>query len=344
MNSNRTHALAALTVQLPDDAAASEIQLTPAGSFRAADGSGRPADVDAWRIDAAIARKLIVEMKARRNKVVIDYEHQTLLAAQNGKPAPAAGWFKELLWREGQGLFATDVRWTPAATEMLKAGEYRYISPVFAYNRQTGALTSIRMAALTNDPGLDGMASAALSAALANFDLSQKESQMDLKQILAALGLPETTDEAAALTALTALKAKAEESATALAALKATTATADSVKDGYKAAVLELQTQVAALTAAQSDRELDALLAAARAEGKPITDALATVYKKDYAGRPSALKAVLQLTAATAALTGTQTGGKAPSAGAVSASLTAEELAVCKALSVTPEDFLKAKE
>lgn len=67
----------------------SKIQLLPAHDFRAKDG--RPHGVSRWKINREIAAKLIRQMEQQHDKVVIDYEHQTLAAAKNGKPAPAAG-------------------------------------------------------------------------------------------------------------------------------------------------------------------------------------------------------------------------------------------------------------
>ncbi|MCW5597794.1 MAG: hypothetical protein KIT59_01570 [Nitrosomonas sp.] len=93
---------------------------------------------------------------------MVDYEHQTLLAAQNGQPAPAAGWFGKLAWRES-GLFAVDVEWTGRASQMIEGGECRYISPVFAYDKKTGKVKRLLHAALTNNPALDGMDAVAAS-------------------------------------------------------------------------------------------------------------------------------------------------------------------------------------
>lgn len=84
----------------------------PAGNFSARDG--RPFDVadHCWKIDGKIAAVLIAQAKALGQDILIDYDHQTLNAAKNGKPAPAAGWFNgdEIEWREGQGLFVKP-RW-----------------------------------------------------------------------------------------------------------------------------------------------------------------------------------------------------------------------------------------
>lgn len=129
------------------------VQLMPSGTFKTTDG--RPERFDAWKIDRSIAEALIAKASSRANRFVIDYEHQTL-----DKPAGevrAAGWFKNLEWREGEGLFATDVEWTAAASQMIKGGEYRYLSPVFRYSPETGEVLEIVSAGITNTPALDGM-------------------------------------------------------------------------------------------------------------------------------------------------------------------------------------------
>lgn len=133
---------------------AREIRILPSGVFRSNDG--RPAGLPGWKIDATIAGKIIADAAAR-DDLVIDFEHQTLLTKQNGQPAPAAGWFKRMAWREGQGLFALDVKWTDKARTMLAAGEYRFISPVFSYSAVTGQVERLFGAGLTNNPGLTGL-------------------------------------------------------------------------------------------------------------------------------------------------------------------------------------------
>ena len=141
-------------------------RLLPAGFFNAVDG--RPFDTPTrkWYLDGNIAQGLSAKVKAAQNELVIDYEHQTLLAEQNGQPAPAAGWFKDVEWREGSGLWIK-ARWTPRALEHLSNGEYRFLSAVFPYDKITGQPTSLHSAALVNRPGLDGVtAIGALSANL----------------------------------------------------------------------------------------------------------------------------------------------------------------------------------
>lgn len=165
-------ALAVLTESLAS--APTAIKLAPYGDFRARDG--RPKECSAWRIAPALLASLLAEFNQRNVRGVIDYEHQTLLAATNGKPAPAAGWFSRLEWREGDGLYAVGVEWTAAASAMLKAGEYKYISPVFTYDRQ-GNVLQVMSVALTNNPALDVLPELGLVALSRNGLLREPERQ-----------------------------------------------------------------------------------------------------------------------------------------------------------------------
>src|SRR5690606_39573888 len=98
-------ALAACSFVLGAPAADNTIwgQVTPAAHSTPADG--RQIKVPSWHIDQAVATKVIERFRQRKNKRVVDYEHQTLLKEENGQPAPAAGWYLDLEWREGEGLF-----------------------------------------------------------------------------------------------------------------------------------------------------------------------------------------------------------------------------------------------
>ena len=147
-------ALAACTVSALSGAEKT-IRLIPAGLFRATDG--RPMGLPGWTLNASNAAAIIKAAASRADDFVIDYEHQTMQASKNGQPAPAAGWFKRLEWREGQGLFAVDVRWVARASSMIIAREYRYISPVFGFDAKTGEVHSLHAAAITNNPALDGL-------------------------------------------------------------------------------------------------------------------------------------------------------------------------------------------
>lgn len=144
------------------------VRILPAGAFQSKDG--RPASVTQgrishWRLDATNAAAVIAARRNGEQGFVIDYEHQTLNKVTNGQPAPAAGWFQGLEWREGQGLFMVQIEWTERARAMISGGEYRYLSPVFGFDSQTGAVTYIHSVALTNDPALIGLADLAAATA-----------------------------------------------------------------------------------------------------------------------------------------------------------------------------------
>lgn len=367
-------ALAACTFEVPTNTELPGglvmLQFTPAGSFKPNDG--RKLNPGAWRIDATSAQHVIDRFKSLGKPSVIDYEHQTLRKEENGQPAPAAGWIRDLRWMEGQGLYAV-AELTARARDYIKSGEYRYFSPVFEYDETTGTVLAVHMGALTNNPGITGMEPLSLlAAATAAFIPNPRRQEPSvnplLKALLAALGLPETTTEPAAIAALTALgplqplQARANVATAvctalklpadatpevALAACTSLGATQPGTPDPAKyvpiEAVQQLQTQVAALTAHQQANQVDGLIQPALADGR-LLPALETwardLGKKDVA----ALTAYLTAAKPIAALTSTQTGGKAPSATATGdQQLSAEELAVCTAMGLTPEAYRKGK-
>lgn len=363
-------ALAACAFSVPALAADSnviEIQLTPAGDFTPSDG--RDMDVPAWRIDQAIANRVIERFNARTNPVVVDYEHQTLRKETNGQPAPAAAWMRALQWREGSGLWAT-VELTARAAELIRAGEYKFVSPVFIYDSSTGEVLAIRMAAFTNDPAIDGMEPLALRAAATfGHDLSQHDHQDKtmnklLVALCALLGLDATkTTEDQAVAACNALRPQldalqkigkevgAEEigdgtavlaACTALKTKAASTGEPDPAKYVAVGVVEQLKGDLAALTAKQTDREVSELVEAGLADGRLLAaqkDWATELGKKDIA----ALSAYLKTAQPIAGLRGSQTNGNAPAGGLDENGLTREELAVCSATGVSPKDYAAAK-
>lgn len=200
--------LAVCAVEIEVTPGASEIQLMPAGHFAARDG--RPGNdakskTDAWYIDAEIAASVIALAHARKTPFVIDYSHQTITTQNGGHQAPAAGWFSKLEWREGDGLYAVDVAWTPRATEYLANKEYRFISPVFSYTTE-GNVVELMMAAITNFPAVDGM-DEILAAASTYFQqhTTTEDDDMDRSKLIKILGLKEDADDDAIFVALQTL-------------------------------------------------------------------------------------------------------------------------------------------
>jgi phage I-like protein len=303
-------------------AAGGEIQLTPAGTFKARDG--RPVGIAGWVMDAAAAARVIASAALRKTPFVIDYEHQTLASEKNGLPAPAAGWFSKLEWREpgsdsSGGLYATGVEWTAKAKAHIDAGEYKFISPVLSYDKTTGAVLQMEMAALTNNPALDGMNAV---AALAHefFTRSQEPNPKDqsMKAIAVLLGLAADASEADITVALTALTTKTAEQQTQIAALTTETAalktqSPDPARFVPVETVTALQTQVASLSTRLNQSEVDDVISAAKASGKllPAMESWARdLGKSDLA----ALKTYIEKNPAIVALNGNQTGGIEPNA------------------------------
>src|SRR5574337_226748 len=244
-------------------------QLLPAGEFAARDG--RPGAGKTWKVGDAAGAALAARLNdvAKRTPISIDYEHQTLLAKDNGQPAPAAGWITRVDWRPGEGLFA-EVNWTERARAHIQANEYRYISPVILY-ADDGTVVGLHNAALVSVPAIVGMepvvaALAALAAPLP----TAKGSCMDRKLITTALGLAEDASDAqiteriAALAALEKRPAVPQAMAAALgladgadeAAALAALTKLQKPDAGTLAQVGTLQQQVAALSAQILERDV----------------------------------------------------------------------------------------
>lgn len=367
MNKSNTHkkptvafAVAALKVDLAGSPP-NEIRLLPAGRFKARDG--RPHELpQGWHVDADSAARLIARAQLRADDAVIDYEHQTLHSEHNGQPAPAAGWFspQQLEWRD-DGLYATNVRWTPTAELSVAQSEYRYISPVIEYHPTTGEVLGVAMAALTNYAaidGLDGLSGLSKLAAakfdfnsLTTTDFNHQEKTMDRAQLIALLGLAaEATDEQIK-TSIAALQSKADDQATVAAALSAEVAALkaagaaqpDPSKYVPVGVVEALKTDLAALKAAQVTSEVGALVKSALDDGKLLP---AQVEWATDLGESNiaALKTYLSATPSIAALKGTQTHGRQPDA--QDPQLSADEKLVIAQLGISADDFtaLKTKE
>lgn len=342
-------------------------QLLPVGPFKARDG--RPFDVPGghWQLDKSIATTLINRAKALGQDILIDYDHQTLHIEKTGKEAPAAGWFNgdEIEWREGQGLFIKP-RWTDRAAALVAAKEYRFLSAVFPYDAQ-GRPLELRMAAITNDPGVVGMQALAALSALPASQPGQlanpsKETSMNelLKKLLAKLGIELTgdpTDEQLqkALTELDSLQAsakKAPELEAALTAEKASLAALKAQPGGQVdlaqfvpvATYNALVAQVASLSAKVETTDAATLIKEARTQGKVV--AAEEEYLTAYAAQKgvAALKALLDPRPAIAALSASQTTQVTLPEKKGDAVLSADDKYAADQLGISYEEFAKAKQ
>ena len=118
------------------------VELIPAGAFFGRDGRG-PYTLDANAVMESFRRGGI--------DLPIDYDHQTLTAAEHAGPVPVAGWIDTLEVRDG-ALWGR-VRWTDEAARLIASRAYRYLSPVFRHDKD-GRILSIEGAGLTHYPNL----------------------------------------------------------------------------------------------------------------------------------------------------------------------------------------------
>ena len=375
---------AALAVQLTPDASGLpegvNVQLFPDGEFAARDG--RPANVEkceakAWRMDSDIAAALIAQIESRETPLFVDYEHHTLTAKDSGHKAVAAGWIEALAYIPGQGLFAK-VAWTYTARQHIQADEYRFISPLFAFDLKTGAVRTLINAALTNNPALDGMA--AVAAAL---EITRMEENMSFKKpgtgevalseefaerLRWMFNLPVTATTQEIMDALDKAKAMLATEGTAdtgvdvvaiiqakdtqIAALTAQAGQPDPTKFAPVAAIAALTEENTALKAKLAEAQaangtaaLSAEIQAALADGR-IHKSLEGWITGLAASHPAEAKAYLEKAAPVAALTGMQTKGTniPPGAPQGVAALSADEKKAAKLLGISEDDYAKSKE
>lgn len=365
MKSTRTHkaaglAIAALFVDLAAAEAPVDFRIIPAGEFRSWDG--RPTECAAWVCLPEDGASIVAEINARQSARVIDYEHATLIAKRTGAKAEAAGWFNRAEWR-ADGVWLIGVKWTAAAAQEIVDTLYRYVSPVFGYDPKTGRVQSLLHAALTNDPGLDGLTDlAALAADI--FNQPSKETAMDelLEQLRWLLNLPvgATAEEITAhlqklidqiksggtAAASFDLVAHLAQQKSKIVELSAQVAHPDPAKFVPVAALsalqgehAQLQVAFAALSAEVNGGKIDKIVADGLAAGKltPATEAWA----RDLgATNLAALTGFLEKAPVIVMPGQTQTGGFVAD---LSAQSTGAEHAVMKALGLTATEFAAGK-
>ena len=187
-------------------AAPAWVHILPRGEVRIEGG-------DPLVMDDEAAVHVLDAFAALSHDVVIDYEHQTMDNIQ----APAAGWIQDLDWR-ADGLWAR-VSWTATAAAYIRNREYRYLSPVLAFDKTTRRIKRLVNCALTNQPAM--MDAPALVAKLIHDGgpiMNGKDKPQDPKPpvvaseaVLKELGLEKDADEAAVLKALKERKTPPEK-------------------------------------------------------------------------------------------------------------------------------------
>ena len=132
----------------------------------------------------------------------IDIEHSTELKAPNGEPAPAMAWIKALKVREGGAIWGL-VEWNCEGSWLVESKQYRYLSPVFTFDKESGRILRLLSAGLTNNPNLH---LTALNQRQHSQPNNQGEQQMALALAIAtALGLSADATEEQGVAAINRL-------------------------------------------------------------------------------------------------------------------------------------------
>ncbi|MBD8890157.1 phage protease [Roseibium litorale] len=328
-------------------------KLLPAGTFTARDGRGP------FHAGGTGDMQIIVDRAKAYlggTEMMIDYDHQILSAAPAGGTARAAGWVKAFEVRE-DGIWGK-VEWTAAARQAIKAGEYRYLSPLFYPEKDTGRVVLLRNAALVNAPALDLDAIAA-SAGQGILTLNNHEGKA-MDKILEALGLKPGDGEAAALAAIAQLKTSVSAVAAAagvdgvvlsdltaltagVAALKSASQDRPDFPDPAKyvpiEAVAAMQADLKALKEGIGKDRAEAAVDTAIKEGRlspAMRDWGLALAAKDFASFEAFATGAPSLTKA-------QLGTDAGKPGTDAAALSAGEALICKQMGLTTEAFLASK-
>lgn len=344
--------LAVLTAQLTPHIDGWQ-QLLPKGEFRSRDGS--PSDVPHWFLDEAIAQRLIDQVRSLKQDILVDYEHETVFKAKQGLDAGAvlaAGWFNadEIKWfddEERQGLFIKP-RWTEKAYDHIKKGEFAFLSAVFPYD-ENGIPIEIRMAALTNDPGVTGMQRLAVLSATIQEDYQMPEI---LRKLLAKLGVEiaegvEASDEQlqTALSALETLQTDKQAADEKVATLSAKSTGVDFTQYVPKATYDATVQQLAVLSAKANSNEVEQVIAKARNEGRALETEVEYLTGFGKQQGVAALSAMLDQRPQIAVLSASQTTTtqvKPPEKGV--AVLSAADKEAAKLLGISEDDFAKQLE
>ncbi|EKF9413600.1 peptidase [Vibrio cholerae] len=258
------------------------------------------------------------------SKLPFDIEHATEIRGPEGKDADAAGWILALENRNGE-VWA-QVEWNYIGQYKIRDKLYCYYSPAFHYD-SNGVITAMSSAGLTNKP---------------NFYVPalnrQEENEMKLSQLIAAaLGLAETATEQDAVIAINSLKSEKDIALNRASNIDLNVAVP---KETYQLALNRAETAEAALKAIQ-DSEIDALVEDAIKAGK-----VAPANKEMFLGMCRAEGGIEQFKkfvetapaiATNSKVTTTQTSVQADE-------LDPEEIALCRKMGVTQEEYLKSKQ
>jgi len=302
------------------------IELLPAGVFFGRDGRGP------FRLDdpaAVIASTTALQMNAG---LPIDYDHATDFGAPEGRPAPAAGWIRDLEVRSG--AIWGRVEWTARASSSIVAREYRYVSPVFQFDPKDGAVTRILRAGLTNNPNLHLTAIAASRTAAAEIETRDPRMEFPTQELRDLLNLDSDATVADVVAKVRELHETSAASSTA----------AHAHDPAHYVAIAEFERTLTELNALKAERARDRaahtveeairagkIVPAQREWAIAYCAADARGFTAFVAKQPSIIGENLGL------------GGEPPADRRAGGALNAAELAICAQLGLKHSEFMRRK-
>lgn len=312
-----------LSAALANGQAPEWVELIPAGPTV----TGR--DGRQWLFDEFAQQLVQSSFTERAIELPIDWEHATQHKAPKGEEAPAAAWVKQLDVRDA-ALWG-QVEWTARAAEQVVSKAYRFLSPVFDFDPDTGRIARLVSAGLTNKPNF-------LLTALNHETLETPPVKIS-PALLALLGLAETATEDQAIAAATQLKATAQASNSEQPNLAQFVPRPD--YDALMQRATNAEQALATLKKDEHEKAVETELVAASKAGK-ITPATLEYHRascSDQAGleRFRAFVGAAPVVADTSDL-GERQAPKTATA------LNAEEQAMCLQLGVDPVEFAKTKQ
>lgn len=312
-----------LSGSLADGKAPEWVELIPAGPVVA----GR--DGRQWLFDELAQQLVQARFLERAIELPIDWEHATQLRAPKGEEAPAAAWIKQLEVRAG-ALWG-QVDWTPQGEAQVVNREYRFLSPVFDFEPDTGRIVCLVSAGLTNKPNF-------LLTAL-NHENPTPEASMPLSVALAAaLGLTVDDSEDKAIAAIAQLKTTAQARNNEQPSLDRFVPRADF--DSVLQRATNAEQALAEHKKTERKKVVDAEIEAALKAGK-ITPATAD-YHRAACQEEGGLERFKAFVAA-APVVGDPSGLGERKPENTATALNAEEQQVAKLLGMSEADFLKGK-
>ncbi|MGP9788939.1 phage protease [Roseinatronobacter sp. NSM] len=257
--------------------------------------------------------------------IPVDFEHATHVKGARGERADAAGWIRELEARDG--AIWGRVEWNDSGREAIATRGYRFISPGFDFHKLTGAVRRIVSAGLTNVPNFTMPA--------LNRTGEFEETEMDAA-VLQALGLSQGASAADAVIAITKLRADAD---TALNRAQNPDPTQFVPRADYDLAtnrVSELEAEVSTRLEAEITAAIDTAVEAGKIAPSSRDYHLA-VCRAD--GGLDKFRAFI---GAAPVIVSDKTTPRAPDPKQAD-QLSSEELAMCRAWGMAPDDFKAAR-